>query len=96
MYMYICGNLFASTYETAMCHWLNIQISPEELVSDAEQLFTIVMCDAEFDGVMKDLEHHQATNAVYDAVKMLQTAPEPDVETDRMEFMDLSPEVHCG
>ena len=49
------------------------------------------MCDAEFNGVMKCLDHHKATDAVYEAVKMLQTAPpKPDVEA---ECLDLSPEV---
>lgn len=68
-----------------------LQIPPEEMFADAEHLFSIVMCDAEFEGVMKNLDHHQATDAVYEAVKMLQTAPpKPD---DEAECLDLSPKV---
>lgn len=74
-----------------------MQVSPDELVADAEHLFSIVMCDAEFVGVMKRLDHHQATDAVYEAVKMLQTAPtpppKPDDEAERIQYLDLSSEV---
>ena len=64
------------------------------MLADVEHLFSIVMCDAEFEGVMKYLDHHQATDAVYEAVKMLQTAPpKPDDETERIQYLDLSPEV---
>ena len=66
------------------------QISPHELQSDAEQLFAIVECDAEFEGVMQNLEHHTATEAVYEAVRMLHAAPEPD---EKIEYQNLSPEV---
>ena len=62
--------------------------------ADAEHLFSIVMCDAEFNGVMKCLDHHKATDAVYEAVEMLQTAPpKPDVEAECIQCLDLSPEV---
>ena len=70
--------------------WVYQQISPDELQSDAEQLFAIVECDAEFEGIMQDLDHHRATDAVYEAVRMLHMAPEPE---ERLEYLDLSPEV---
>ena len=71
-----------------------LQISPEEMLEDVEHLFSLVMCDAEFVGVMKNLDHHQATDAVYEAVKVLQTAPpKPDDETERIQYLDISPEV---
>ena len=60
---------------------------------DALHLFAIVLCDAEFEGQMKNLAHHEATDAVYEAIKMLLTAPEPAVEQERLEFQDLSPPV---
>ena len=69
------------------------QISPEELQSDAEVLFAIVERDAEFEGIMRDIDHHKATDAVYEAVKVLHTASEPDTEAERIEFLDLSSEV---
>ena len=70
-----------------------VQISPKELELDAWHIFSIVRCDPEFEGLMKNLTHHQATDAVYEALKVLQNAPEPDVGADRIEFLDLSPEV---
>ena len=63
----------------------------DELQSDAEQVFAIVECDPEFQGIMKDLEHHRAKDAVHEAVNKLHTAPDP--ETDRVEYLDISPEV---
>ena len=70
-----------------------LQIPSDEMLADAEHLFSIVRCDAEFEGVMKYLDHHQATDAVYEAIKMLQTAPKPDVEAAQIQYLDLSPEV---
>ena len=50
------------------------------------------MCDPEFEGVMKDIEHHQAKDAVHEAVNMLHAAPDPESEVERIEY--LNPEVH--
>ena len=62
--------------------------------ADAEHLFSIVMCYAKFSDVMRGLDHHKATDAVYEAVKMLQTAPpKPDVEAKSIQCLDLTPEV---
>ena len=72
------------------------QISPEELTSDADHIFSIAMCDPEFEGLMKEIDHHQARDAVYEALKVLQTTPEPDVNAERIEFIDLSAEVSNG
>lgn len=59
--------------------------------ADAEHLFSILMCYAKFSDVMKCLDHHKAADAVYEAVKMLRTAPpKPNIEA---ECLDLSPEV---
>ena len=53
------------------------------------------MCDPEFEGLMKEMDHHQARDAVYEALKVLQTTPEPDANAERIEFIDLSAEVSC-
>ena len=42
---------------------------------------------------MENLTHHDATDAVYEAIRMLQTAPEPATEEEKLELLDLSPEV---
>ena len=42
---------------------------------------------------MESLTHHDATDAVYEAIKMLQTAPEPATEEEKLELLDLSQEV---
>ena len=72
----------------------------KELETDAEQVFAIVVCDAEFEGIMKELDHHKAKDAVHEAVNMLHTSPGPDPEAERLEYLDISPEVctvytHC-
>ena len=69
------------------------QVSPEELQSDAEEVFAIAVCDPEFEGVMKDIGHHEARDAVYEAVSALHTAPEPDTDGDHMEYYNISAEV---
>jgi len=51
-----------------------------------------VFCDPEFEGLMGNLTHHDATDAVFEAIKMVQTAPEPATEEEKL--LDLSPEVH--
>ena len=70
------------------------QVSLEELQSDAEELFTIVVHDPEFEGIMADIDHHQAKDAVYEAVQVLHTAPEPHQNTELIEHVDISAEVH--
>ena len=72
-----------------------VQVSPEELQSDAEEVFAIAVCDPEFEGVMKDIGHHEARDAVYEAVSALHTAPEPDTDGDHMEYYNISAEVMC-
>ena len=71
-----------------------MQVSPEELQSDAEEVFAIAECDPEFEGIMRELEHHQAKDAVYEAVEKLHTSPEPDPEAERIEFISITPEVY--
>ena len=71
-----------------------LQLSPDELEFDAAHLFAIVMCDAEFHGVMEGLSHHEATDGVYEAITKVLTAPEPATEEEKLEFLDLSTTVH--
>ena len=71
-------------------------MSPEELLSDAEHIFSIAMCDPEFEGLMKNINHSRATDAVSEALRVLQTTPEPEVKLERIEFIDISSEVSSG
>lgn len=49
-----------------------------ELEHEAEHLFDIVLHDPEFDGLMPDLNHNGAYQAVVDSINMLHTAPSPE------------------
>ena len=71
----------------------NLQFSPEELESDAKHVFSIILLDAEFEGLMGELTHHRATDAVYEALMTIQRAPEPVADAERIEFLELSAEV---
>ena len=71
----------------------NLQFSPEELESDAKHVFSIVLLDPEFEGLMGELTHHRATDAVYEALATIQRAPEPVADAERIEFLELSAEV---
>lgn len=71
----------------------NPQFSAEELEFDAVHLFDIMFHDPDFEGLMQSLTHCDAADAVYEAIELLQTAPEPETKG---ELFDLSLRVWTG
>lgn len=60
----------------------------DELELDADQLFSMVLSDPIFEGVMEGLDHQLATQAVVDAINCLHTASKPE---DQKPF-DVTPD----
>ena len=82
--------MISSTYKVYTFSLL--QIPPKELQSDADEVFKIAVCNPEFDGIMKNLEHQQASDAVHEAVNMLHSAPEPP-EAPEPKYIQISEAV---
>ena len=50
---------------------------------------SLVMCDPKFEGLLQSLTHHEAMQAVTEALNLLHSAPGPQDEGDQL---DLTPE----
>ena len=57
-----------------------LQYSLEELHLDTDCLFGLVLSDPEFEGLLPNLSHYGALQAVAEAMRVLCTAPAPQVQ----------------
>ena len=57
-----------------------LQYSIDELKLDAHCLFDLVLMGPEFDGLLPNLSHSTAVQAVVEAMKVLHSAPAPQVQ----------------
>ena len=56
-----------------------LQYSLDELCRDTDSLFKLVLSDPQFEGILPNLSHSTATEAVPEAVGVLCSAPAPQV-----------------
>ena len=66
-----------------------LQYPLHELRMDTQHVFSLIVCDPEFEGLLKTLTHQEAMNAVVEAINLLYTAPGPQEEGGQL---DLTPE----
>ena len=57
----------------------SLQFSIDELHLDAICLFDLVLCDAEFKSLLPNLSQSAAVQAVAEGIKVLHSAPAPQV-----------------
>ena len=56
-----------------------LQYSLDELRQDIDYLFKLVLSDQQFEGLLPSLSHFTATQAVAEAMRVLHSAPVPQV-----------------
>ena len=56
-----------------------LQYSLDELHLDSDSLFKLVLSDPQFEGLLPNLSHVAATQAMAEAMSVLHTAPAPQV-----------------
>ena len=61
-----------------------LQYSLDELYLDTDCLFDLVLRDPEFEGLLPNLSHSAAVEAVAEAMKVLHSAPAPKVQWARI------------
>ena len=59
-----------------------LQYSLDELHRDTDSLFDLVLCDQQFEGLLPSLSHSSAVQAVAEAMRVLHSAPAPQVPWD--------------
>ena len=57
----------------------SLQYTVDELRLDTDSLFELVLSDPEFEGLLPNLSHYGAMQAVAEAMNVLHTAPAPQV-----------------
>ena len=57
-----------------------LQYSLDELHWDADSLFDLVLCDQQFEDLLPSLSHSSAVQAVAEAMRVLHSAPAPQVQ----------------
>ena len=58
----------------------SLQYSLDELHLDTESLFELVISDPQFEGLLPNLSHSAAVQAVAEAMRVLHNAPAPQVQ----------------
>ena len=61
----------------------------DELRMDTAHIFNLIMCDPKYEGLLQTLTHHDAMQAVTEALNLLHVAPGPHEEGGQL---DLTPE----
>ena len=57
-----------------------LQYSLDELRRDTDSLFDLVLCDPQFNGLLPSLSHSSAVQAVAEGMRVLHSAPAPQVQ----------------
>ena len=57
-----------------------LQYSLDELHRDTDSLFDLVLCDQQFEGLLPSLSHSSAVQAMAEAMRVLHSAPAPQVQ----------------
>ena len=58
----------------------SVQSSLDELHLDTDSLFELVLSDPQFEGLLPNLSHSAAVQAVAEAMRVLHNAPAPQVQ----------------
>ena len=66
-----------------------MQYSDDELHLDTDSLFDLVLMDTEFKGLLPNLFHSAAVQAVAEAMRVLHSTPAPQVQYIVVELLQL-------
>ena len=71
-----------------VCVYISLQYTEDEFKLDTEAVFELVLRDPKFKGVMTNMTHDIAAQAIPEAINVLHK----DIAADRGEHVDVTPE----